>query len=60
MTHPNGHSLEMYSEQALESSHYDFLKNCWVKQSYKRPLGHPVYAPNSKAAVIAYSSKHIL
>merc|ERR1712055_839787 len=56
----HGHSLGMYSEQALESSHYDFLKNCWEKQSYKRPLGHPAYSQNLMTAVIAYSSKHIL
>ena len=24
-------SLGLYSEQALESSHYDFLRNCWEK-----------------------------
>ena len=56
----HNNSLGLYSEQALESSHYDFLRNCWEKQGYKRPLGHPVYAKNLKAAVIAYSSKHIL
>ena len=56
----HGRSLGWYSEQALESCHYDFLRNCWEKQSYKRPLGHPAYAQKLMAAVIAYSSKHIL
>ena len=27
----HNNSLGLYSEQALESSHYDFLKNCWGK-----------------------------
>ena len=40
----HNNSLGLYSEQALESSHYDFLRNCWEKQGYKRPLGHPAYA----------------
>ncbi|CAL4063776.1 unnamed protein product [Meganyctiphanes norvegica] len=48
-----GNSLSWYSEQALESSHHDFLRNCWEKQSYKRLLGRPDYAQNLKAAVIA-------
>ena len=55
----HNNSLGLYSEQALESSHYDFLRNYWEKQGYKRPLGHPAYAQNLKAAVISYSSKHI-
>ena len=52
-------SLGWYSEQALESCHHDFLRNCWEKQSYKRTIGHPDYAKNLTAAVTAYSSKHI-
>ena len=55
-----GRSLGWFSEQALESTHHDFLKNCWEKQSYKRTIGHPEYAKNLKAAVISYTSKHIL
>ena len=55
-----GRSLGWFSEQALESSHYDFLNNCWEKQGYKRAIGHPDYAKNLMAAVTAYSSKHIL
>ena len=53
-------SLGLYSEQALESSHYDFLRNCWENQSYKRSLGHKDYAQSLKSAVISYSSKNIL
>ena len=49
--------LGIYSEQAFESCHYDFLRNCWEKQGYKRSLGNTDYAKNLKAAVIAYSSK---
>ena len=56
----HGRSLGWYSEQALESCHYDFLRNTWEKQGYKRQLGHPDYAKSLLAAVIAYSSKHIL
>lgn len=55
-----GRSLGLYSEQALESCHYDFQKNCWEKQGYKRSIGHPDYAEKLTAAVTAYSSKHIL
>ena len=58
----HNNSLGLYSEQALESSHYDILRNFWEKkkQGYKRPLGHPAYTQNLKATVISYSSKHIL
>ena len=52
-------SLGWYSEQALESVHYDFYKNCWEKQRYKRNLGHPDYAKNLMRAVIVYSSRNI-
>jgi len=52
-------SLGWYSEQAVESIHYDFLRNCWEKQHYKRRLGHPDYATNLMRAVISYSSKNI-
>ena len=27
----HGYSLGWYSEQALESCHYDFLRNCWER-----------------------------
>ena len=53
----HGRSLGWFSEQALESTHYDFLRNCWEKQGYKRPLGHPDYAQKLLRAVIVYSSK---
>ena len=55
----HGRSLGWYSEQALESTHFDFLRNCWEKQGYKRPLGHPDYAQKLLRAVIVYSSKKI-
>ena len=51
--------LGWYSEQALESTHYDFSKNCWEKQRFKRQLGHPDYAKNLKRAVIVYSSRNL-
>ena len=54
-----GRSLGWFSEQALESSHYEFLNNCWIKEGYKRTIGHPDYAKNLQAAVTAYSSRHI-
>merc|ERR1712240_295075 len=53
-------SLGWYSEQALESCHYDFLRNCWEKQGFKRTIGHPDYARNLTAAITSYSSRHIL
>ena len=52
-------SLGWYSEQTLESIHYDFKRNCWEKQGYKRSLRHPDYAENLMKAVIVYSSKNI-
>ena len=52
-------SLGWYSEQALESTHYEFLRNCWEKLGYKRTLGHPDYAQKLMRAVIVYSSKKI-
>ena len=52
-------SLGWYSEQALETTHYDFKRNCWEKQGYKRKIGHPDYAQNLMSAVIAYTSKNI-
>ena len=55
----HGRSLGWYSEQALESCHHDFLRNCWEKQGYKRSIGHPDYAKNLTAAVISYSSKRV-
>ena len=59
--HINKHnrSLGWYSEQALESMHYDFSRNCWEKLGYKRPIGHPDYAQKLMRAVIVYSSKKI-
>ncbi|CAL4251128.1 unnamed protein product [Meganyctiphanes norvegica] len=56
----HGLSLDWYSEQALESVHYDFLRNCWEKQGFKRSLVHPDYAENLMKAVIVYSLKNIL
>ena len=56
----HGRSLGWYTEQASESVHYDFLRNCWEKQSYKRPIGHQDYAKNLLDAVISYSSIHIV
>ena len=56
----HGRSLGWFLEQALESTHHDFLRNCWGKQSYKRTIGHPEYAKNLKAAVVSYTSKHML
>ena len=29
----HGYSLGWYSEQALESCHYDFLRNCWENRA---------------------------
>ena len=52
-------SLGWYSEQSLETTHYDFKRNCWEKQGYKRSLGHTDYAQNLMKAVIVYSSKNI-
>ena len=52
-------SLGWYSEQALETTHYDFKRNCWEKQGYKRNIGHPDYAQNLMSAVIGYTSKNI-
>ena len=51
-------SLGWYSEQAIETIHYDFLRNCWEKQGFKRRLGHSDYATNLTRAVIVYSSKN--
>ena len=48
-------SLGWYSEQTLESTHYNFLRNCWEKQGYKRTIGHPDYAQKLMRAVIVYS-----
>ena len=55
----NNRSLGWYSEQALESTHHDFYSNTWIKQSYKRNIGHPQYAKNIKDAVVSHNSKNI-
>ena len=52
-------SLGWYSEQSIETIHYDFLRNCFEKQSYKRRIGHSDYATNLMRAVVAYSSKNV-
>ena len=55
----HNHSLGLYSEQAIESVHYDFNKKCWENKRYKRHLRHPEYVKNLMRAVISYSSKNI-
>ena len=55
----NSRSLGWYSEQALESTHHDFHVNTWIKQSYKRNIGHPDYTRKIKDAVVSYNSKNI-
>lgn len=48
--------LGFYSEQAVESAHYDF-KMTWNK--YQVPRNHPQYAAQLLKAVCEYNSRHI-
>ena len=43
-------SLGLYSEQALESSHYDFLKNCWEETGLQMTLRTPSVCSKMKSS----------
>ena len=51
--------LALYSEQALESSHSNFLTTVWEK-GYKLPDTHPKYSESLLGAVAKYNSRHLL
>ena len=53
--HNNG--LGVYSEQSLESSHYDY-KPFWEK-SYKVPMNHPDYGEKLLESVYMYNALHV-
>ena len=50
--------LAMYSEQATESSHNNFLTSVWLK-GYKVPDTHPKYAENLLSSVAKFNSRHL-
>ena len=45
----HNNSLGLYSEQALESSHYDFLRNCWEKTRLQMTLRTPLVCSKMKS-----------
>ena len=49
--------LAWYSEQAFESSHYNY-KPFWEK-SYKVPMKHPKYAKQKHQSVVMYNALHM-
>ena len=51
-----GKSLGIFSTQAFESVHYDFIET-WKR--YKRPQSHEDYPKKLKDAVVNYNSYHV-
>ena len=49
--------LGLYSEQSLESSHYDY-RPFWEK-SYKLEMKHPKYVENMLKSEFTYNALHI-
>ena len=53
------YGLALYSEQATESCHNNFLSTVW-EEGNKVPDTHPKYAENLLNAVAKYNSRHVL